>query len=364
MPVKYIYAILIGLGLGLILGAKTYLPYYFWEETHLYDWEKHFLPHFINNTLWGFLVPLVFLIFRLFPLGRNGNTGNRIKAGFASILVSGFHESFSWLIWIAFMMLMKIPIEENLLSYFIRAFPSALISRLVEFWIIYSLFAALAYARELRDKQVELARTEAQLYNARLTTLKRQMQPHFLFNTLNTISSLMEISIHDAQNMVYKLGTLLRRALTKNQKHWVPLREEVEFVQTYLDIEQTRFNDRLHIDYELDEAVLDTLVPALLLQPLVENAIKHGFSKSAEEGKISLKATHGPSGFIRIEVQDDGLGSPLPHEEILNKGIGLRNVRHRLELMYPNGYEMNLETSPGNGFKVLLVLPDRNDSVK
>lgn len=357
MPIKYFYAILMGLGLGLILGAKTYLPFYFWEETHLYDWEKYFLPHFINNTLWGLMVPLVYLIFQKFPLRRNGNQSNRIKAFAASVIVGALHEALSWIFWVGIMWIIQTPIEENILSYVIQTYPSAIISRLVEFWIIYALFAALAYSRALRDNQVELAQTETQLYNARLTTLKRQMQPHFLFNTLNTISSLMEVSIQDAQSMVYKLGILLRRALNKDQRHWVPLREEIEFVRTYLDIEQTRFMDRLRIDYELDEDVLDTQVPALLIQPIVENAIKHGFSNMVGPGIIKLRAAPGTEGHIQIVVEDNGQGSPLPHEQILEKGIGLRNVKHRLELMYPENYEMKLETSPGNGFKVLLNLP-------
>ncbi|MBR9923100.1 MAG: hypothetical protein GYB31_19910 [Bacteroidetes bacterium] len=360
MPIKYIYTILIGLGLGLILGAKTYLPYYFWEETHLYDWEKHFLPHFINNTLWGIMVPLVYFIFLKFR-----NSDQRIlKLMIASLLIGALHECLSWCFWFVIMKIVGLPIQENVVPYFLRAFPSSLISRAFEFWIIYSLFSALAYARELRDKQVELAQTETRLYNARLTTLKRQLQPHFLFNTLNTISSLMEVSIQDAQNMVSKLGILLRRALAKNQKHWVPLREELEFVKTYLDIEQTRFNDRLHIDYDIDQAVLETKIPALLLQPLVENAIKHGFSNISGEGRISVKAYPGANGNIRLEVSDNGQGSSLPQEELLDKGVGLRNVRHRLELMYPNGYDMYIKTNPGNGFEVHLGLPEHRHSEK
>ena len=359
LPIRYGYCILIGTALGFIMGAKTYLPFLYWGETSEYQWQRYFLPHFINNTLWGFLVPVVFYFFRRFPIARGSSAGMKVKAFLASFGMAAFHEVVSNIVWFLPMDLLGIyPFTDQELNYVIGAFPSALISRLVEYWIIFALFAAIDYARRLRDKQVELARMESQLSSAQLNALRLQLQPHFLFNTLNTISSLMEISIKDAQKMVSKLGNLLRTVLEKDRRHTISLRDELLFIKSYLDIEQVRFQDRLDIRYDIDPATLDAQVPSLLLQPLVENAIKHGFARKTGSGYIQVQSLRLPSGTIRLQVADDGKGCTASLEQILEKGIGLRNVIDRLKLIYKDNYRFSLRSGEQEGFTVQIELPE------
>ena len=356
LPIPYAYCILIGIALGLIMGAKTYI---YWGETDYYAWRKFFLPHFINNSLWGFLVPLVYYFLEKYPLKKGAAAREWMRAVLASLGVAVFHEITSNIVWFLPMHLTGItPFTNEELHYVIGAFPSALISRLVEFWIIYSIFAAIDYNRKFRDKALELAQMESQLSAAQLDALRLQLQPHFLFNTLNTISSLMEVSIKDARKIVSKLGQLLRTVLEKNKRNSVSLSEELEFIRSYLDIEQVRFHDRLSINYQIDPATLEVAVPSFLLQPLVENAIRHGFANQTGPARIEVSTQRVDPQNIEISIKDNGKGSDRPVAEILQSGIGIQNVKERLELLFGQHYQLEILTQPAAGFEIKIRIPD------
>lgn len=229
---------------------------------------------------------------------------------------------------------------------------------MIEYWIIYAVLMAIDYQQKFQSKQLEIAQIEGKLSNARLNALRFQLQPHFLFNTLNTISSLMEIDVKKGQKIVSELGNLLRFVLEKEKKHIISLKEELDFVKSYLDIEEVRFHDRLNIDYQIDKSILDTQIPSLLLQPLVENAIKHGFSNRPEGGSIELHARPYGDGIL-LRVKDDGNGLLVENNEQTSRGIGLNNVKERLELLYKDQYRFEINTSPGNGFEVSIYLPSQ-----
>ncbi|MCB0643718.1 MAG: histidine kinase, partial [Phaeodactylibacter sp.] len=180
----------------------------------------------------------------------------------------------------------------------------------------------------------------------------------FLFNTLNTISSLMEVSIKDARKIVSKLGQLLRTVLEKNKRNSVPLSEELDFIRSYLDIEQVRFHDRLEIHYDLDPATLDVAVPSFLLQPLVENAVRHGFANQTTQALIEVCTRRLSSERIEIIVRDNGKGSGRPIPEILKSGIGIQNVKERLELLFGEQYQLEINTRPEHGFEISIQIPD------
>lgn len=358
LPIPYIYCILIGIGLGIILGAKHYLAFLYWGETERFSWMRYFAPYFINNALWGFLVPLVYFFSQKYRLSKGTNLREKGMAVAASVILAAFHEAFSYIIWFVpmdWLGFMKFNLEE--FRYVMGVFPSGFISRWVEYWVIYGLFSAFDYAKKYKNKQLELAQMEGQLANAQLSALRLQLHPHFLFNTLNTISSLMDISKKDAQKMVSQLGTLLRTALDKDKRQTVTLREELDFIKNYLDIEQVRFNDRLVVDYKVAENALEHSVPSLILQPLVENAIKHGFSKKADNGRIEIVADTMPDNRLRISVRDDGHGSSRVNGELFSSGIGLKNVRDRLELIYKKSASLEVQSMKGNGFEVILSIP-------
>jgi two-component system, LytTR family, sensor kinase len=226
------------------------------------------------------------------------------------------------------------------------------------------LFAtAIAVALPLRiwnNTRIErkLEEKERSLIQARMDSLISQINPHFLFNTLNTVSSLIRLDPDTARKVLVKLSNILRRRL-KTQTHFAPLRQELDFIADYLDIEVVRFgHDKLRIIEEIDPAALDVIVPTMILQPLVENAIRHGIGPKIEGGTITLRATR-RNGRIAIQVSDDGLGIPksrLP--EIYASGIGIMNVQERLKVLYGHEFSMKVESEPGKGTTVRFELPE------
>lgn len=207
-------------------------------------------------------------------------------------------------------------------------------------------------------------RTEAKLeehrrllMEARLEALSSQINPHFLFNTLNSISTLIRTNPEQARTMLVRLSRILRRRL-RNQDHFAPLRDELDFIEDYLSIELVRFGNKLRVEKQIDPTVSDMLVPSMLLQPLVENSIRHGLSSKVEGGTITLRA-RGNNGRLVIEVEDDGVG--IPESElsgILNKGIGVSNVRERLKVLYNQDYRMLIDSQAGRGTRIEIELPE------
>ena len=209
--------------------------------------------------------------------------------------------------------------------------------------------------------QIKLEEQERLLLHARMEALQNQINPHFLFNTLNSVSSLVRFDPDTAREIVVKLATILRRLLNSSDA-FVPLREELEFIDNYLDIEVVRFGrDKLHVVKELDPASLDVMVPSMLLQPLVENSIKHGLSSKIEGGSIFLRSRMLDSKLV-IEVEDDGVGMGAAH--LLEKptglggtGIGMANVAERLKVLYGETARMTIDSREGKGTLVRLRLP-------
>ncbi len=225
------------------------------------------------------------------------------------------------------------------------------------------LATAIAIALPLRiwnNTRIErkLEEKERMLIQARMDSLISQINPHFLFNTLNTVSSLIRVDPDTARKVLVKLSNILRRRL-KTQTHFVPLRQELDFIYDYLDIEVVRFGrDKLRINQEIDPAALDVIVPSMILQPLVENAIRHGVGPKIEGGTITLRASrHG--GRVHIEVDDDGVGiteERLP--EIFASGIGIMNVRERLKVLYGHDFSMKVDSEPGKGTMIRFEFPE------
>jgi two-component system, LytTR family, sensor kinase len=209
--------------------------------------------------------------------------------------------------------------------------------------------------------QMKLEEQERMLLRARMEALQNQINPHFLFNTLNSVSSLVRFDPDTARQMIIKLANILRRLLNSSDA-FVPLREEVEFIDNYLDIEVVRFGrDKLHVVKELDPASLDVMVPSMLLQPLVENSIKHGLSSKIAGGSVHLRSRVSDSQLI-IEVEDDGVGmgaaSFLERPTGLGgTGIGMANVAERLKVLYGETARMTIDSHEGKGTLVRLRLP-------
>ena len=218
----------------------------------------------------------------------------------------------------------------------------------------------MLYYGRYRERERDAERLAAGLTEARLQALKMQLQPHFLFNTLNAISALIPAEAKPARRMVARLGDLLRIALEHEETQEVTLREELAFLQPYLEIEQARLEDRLTVVMEIAPETLDARVPHLMLQPLVENAIRHGIAPRIEPGRVEISAASGADDrFLHLEVRDDGPGLGRDGGTGSRKGVGLTNTRSRLEQLYDGEHRFEFANRPEGGTVVRIFLPFR-----
>ncbi len=249
-----------------------------------------------------------------------------------------------------------------------RYFPSWIFSiESDNFWVWGLIYAATVAAIGIEIKifnsvriQIKLEEQERLLLHARMEALQNQINPHFLFNTLNSISSLVRFDPDTARDMIFKLATILRRLLNSGEA-FAPLREEFEFIDNYLDIEVVRFGrEKLRVVKELEAASLDVVVPSMLLQPLVENSIKHGLAPKVEGGSIYLRSRLTNTRLI-IEVEDDGVGMGGAQLEESSSwtgmGIGMANISERLQVLYGDTARMTIDSHEGKGTLIRIRLP-------
>ena len=220
------------------------------------------------------------------------------------------------------------------------------------YWVIVGIFYGLDYYFGARDARLRAAQLEGQLANAELEVLRSQLQPHFLFNTLNLISSLIHTDVDSADDMIGDLGALLRMSLESQSSHEITLREEMKAIELYLNIQRFRFPDTLTVEIKIDPCTLEARVPHLILQPLIENAFRHGISKRVGPGVLRIESRNG-NGTIKLRISDNGPGT---RGKIENSGIGLSNTRARLEKLYGDRAALDFNNSP-SGFDVELEIP-------
>jgi len=205
--------------------------------------------------------------------------------------------------------------------------------------------------------EIKLEEQNRLLMEARLEALTNQINPHFLFNTLNSISSLVRTDPELARVVIQKLSNIMRRLLRRSDA-LTPLREELSFVDDYLSIERVRFGEKLQVVRDVDDAALDALVPSMLLQPLIENSIKHGIQEKVDGGTIHIIGSH-QEGRLRLEIRDDGMG--IPEEKIgwiYEDGVGLSNVKERIKMLYGDDFRFEVSSRYGQGTRIMIELPD------
>ena len=211
------------------------------------------------------------------------------------------------------------------------------------------------------ERQLETQR--ARLTEARLAALTNQINPHFLFNTLNSVSTLIRIDPDRARSMIYKLSSILRRLLRKTE-NFSPLRDEIAFIDDYLAIEMVRFGDKLRFQKDIDENTLDRLVPSMILQPIIENSIKHGLASKVEGGVVRLR-TWLEGTRLHIHIEDDGVGiQESKLGSLFDQGIGVSNVNERLRVLFGPGYRMSIDSKPGGGTQTLIEIPELENHVE
>lgn len=249
--------------------------------------------------------------------------------------------------------------DEAFWSRFIGRVPGSFGPDLLIYGAVIGIGYAFDYYQKYRERELVTSQLEMQLAQAQLESLRMQLHPHFLFNTLNGIVGLVRDNKNQAAvNMLVGLSDLLRHTLEHSTRQEVELREELNFIKLYLSIQQMRFPDRLQIELNIDPATTTAMVPNLILQPLAENAIRHGLGRSTASGLLGI-SSHVESDYLRLTVYDNGVGLPDDWQLNGSKGIGLANTAARLEQLYDDNHRFNIRNRHAGGVEVVIEIPLR-----
>jgi two-component system, LytTR family, sensor kinase len=318
------------------------------------DWGTALLLQFPLAGAWFLFTPAILWLGRRFPLRRGTLLRNLplhivISWAFVFLLDVGyaFHTA----------NVMPPVVPRPLMRQAVRLFVLWILSDGLLYWIVLLASYAADRQRRLRERELASAQLETQLAQADLQALKMQLHPHFLFNALHTIGALVRTADREnAVRVVAQLGELLRRLLEGASQQQVSLEQEVSFIRSYLEIEQIRFRDRLKVTFDVPADVLPAVVPHLILQPLVENAIRHGIAPHSSAGLVSVSARR-VADHLELLVRDDGPGLNGADGRSAHTGIGLANTRARLQRLYADDYRLAMANAPGGGFEARLVIP-------
>jgi len=320
-------------------------------------WQRIFIVELIYAYIWAALTPLILRLATRFPIERlKWLRSLAIHAG-ASILIGVTTRALHDLM--LFYVLAdsggKFSFTRLLMNIYFMTDYGAMI-----YWLILLISYAFDYQRRYREGEVRATRLEAQLAQAQLQALKMQLHPHFLFNTLHSISALVHKNPDAADKMIARLGDFLRMTLENSGAHEVSLQEELEFLKCYLEIERIRFAERLTVQLDIEPETLDARLPNLILQPIVENAIRHGISPRTIPGRIEIEARR-LNGFLQVQVTDNGPGisSNSNTGTIVREGVGLANTQARLKQLYGDNHRLDLSNAAAGGLTVLLEIPFR-----
>ena len=350
--------------LGVIFGFWTFFALLYASQIYIairsegmfHSWRRIVAWQLLDWYAWGCLTPLILWLGQRFPIARKSwGRGLLVHLTLSAILAA---------IHIAINVGIKILIEPFDVHSSTLPFGEQYVNHLMGgfhfdfliYWAILGVSYAFTYYDKYREREVRATQLEAQLAQAQLQTLKMQLHPHFLFNTLNGIAGLVRDQLNqEAVRMITGLSELLRHTLDNAGKQEVSLREELESLELYLDIQQMRFSDRLRVRMEIAPETLDARVPNLILQPLVENAIRHGIARRATPGLLGVSSRR-DDGLLQIKVYDDGPGLRRDWQLEDAAGIGLANTRARLQQLYGTRHRFDVRNRAEGGVEATLTI--------
>ena len=359
-----------GARLAIIWGIWTFIGLVFTLQFYFASYRSErptpFLDALYMQIIWAYLfalaTPLVLWAVTRMPLERDNWVRNALLhipiSIVLGVLLTALGRVLIWLRW--GWPLGKPMTFESIIRFVIANFTEA-----IGIYLLIALTGyAFSYYRRFREGQVRTLQLEAQLSQAQLQALKMQLHPHFLFNTLHSISALLNKDAEAARKMITRLGDFLRLTVENSGSQEVTLRQEMEFLSCYLEIERIRFQDRLVTHMDVAQQTLDAKVPNLILQPIVENAIRHGIAPRSTQGLIEIEAKQ-RNGRLRIQIRDNGpgLSTHRTSENVFKKGLGLANTETRLEQLYGPAHSFNLRNNPDGGLIVTLEIPFHRDGV-
>jgi signal transduction histidine kinase len=312
----------------------------------------------VSGYIWFALSPLILYLARRFPF----EAGYWKRALAIHIVAAVGTALFQQAIDAFVLPMLGYPPRPEPFANFLEAYRYFVIANLHLSLLIYAgvvgIRSAYSYYQKYRERELQASKLEARLAQSRLQVLKMQLHPHFLFNTLNAISELIYKDPESADRMLTDLSDLLRLSFENLEVQEISLKQELEFLEKYLEIEQMRFHDRLTVEMNISPETLDACVPNMILQPLVENAIKHGIAPRSSGGRIDINTARS-NGHLAISVTDDGLGVPFGDVDNLSEGVGLSNTRRRLKHLYGDKHKFSITTQNKGGVGVTLEIPFR-----
>jgi hypothetical protein len=345
-PTRWIWIASLWLAFGLVDAMQT--VFVMRSEGMHHAWGILFLTSVLAWVVWALATPLIMRLGRRFPPVKPGSIMMWLSH-LAACAAIGLTFS-AWTSGLDFLLnpYAYTSRSNGFVDLWFNTFYNGILSSL----LLYSVVLAVNYVLESRTRlayqQTETARLNEQLSKAQLDALRRQIEPHFLFNTLNAVTGLVREGRNEtAVSMIAELSDFMRRVLSDSNRQEVPLGEEMEFTQRYLDIQKVRFAERLQLSVDVPDELLLAQVPTLILQPIVENAVKHGIAKRAQGGQIHIAAFRS-NGALTVRVYNDGPSLPASWET-LQPGIGIANMRTRLRSLYGDAFALHLENRETGG---------------
>lgn len=340
--------------LGLVLSLEVYFNNRVNMPPGTVDFVDHAIPQFGRAMMWALMAPLILMLRTRVPLSAGRWVGG-----------VGFHFAMSFVVMATYYLGRMLAYGIFYGEPFREFWPSALSSfygrniiDMAYYWAVLAFGYSMEIYQRYKNEELRSAQLEARLVETELKALREQLRPHFLFNTMNTIAVLVREGKNDeAVNLIARLSSLLRMSLDNTRVQEVTLRQEMDFLALYIDIQRARFSDRLQVDIAIEPAAMEARIPNLILQPLVENAILHGVAPKSGPGRVTVSG-HIAAGQLHLEVKDDGpgLGDGTRRAK---EGIGLSNTRERLAKIYGAHGHLSLRSEAGCGVSVQIILPCR-----
>ncbi len=341
--------------LGLFICSQNFVA--FSRMKRAVPWSELLAMSLGICFLWALATPLILWLIQRFKIERE----NWLRHGLIHLLAS-LVLSVSIKVFHEYLMYMFVYPSGSAKSFSIAAAAQSFFT-IFDYWIqIYWLILLVVHATEFhqrsRENEWKASQLESRLAQAQLQALKTQLNPHFLFNTLNAVSALMHRDVRAANRMMTQLSDLLRLSLETSGAQEVSLKLELDFLDRYIEIQRARFSDRLDVQLDVQPEALDALVPNFILQPLVENAIRHGIARRAAPGRVEIIVRRA-NGLLELLVRDNGAGFPAGRHLLPREGVGLANTRARLRHLYGAAHRFELRNVSAGGAEVLIVIPFR-----
>ncbi|MEL7118443.1 MAG: histidine kinase [Bacteroidota bacterium] len=348
LPIPFGWLLVFMLLLAVLITLQQYIAYVIGNYEQEFNGLAVFVRYTILFSFLSLLTPFMAFSARVFVENRKPrfftvHFGLSILIAILHRILTGVGHNMMYIVFYS-----DIESFELFSDWVVASFFAGLISSLIFYWLGVGLFIAAI-------NQTKLINQERELANARVHALMTQLRPHFLFNTLNSISALIDLDTLAAQKVISRFADLLRGVLDKEGRHFITLDEELKFIENYLSIELERYREQLSVSYDIDPDALKGQVPSLILQPLVENAIKHGTSRLLENGQINIRAEvlNESKSTLLLQVVDNGRGLV----ENYKYGLGLNNVSNRLKELYGDDFEFKLEQGIESGCVASIVIP-------